>query len=175
MPFAALICAVVAHRRGFSVWRFALIGSAYSALLFVPWIYLMRQLISNRFASGLVSLNYEWVYTFWLGWILTYTICVSGFVYILSGFQGSPTHLTDQLYTWFSLYHFGAIGASVLAWVLSRRSFFSRICDSRDLYQISADNLHLIRYIMPFVYIFAGTITFSSIVVYLFLDNYSPS
>lgn len=43
-PFAALICARIARRRGLSVKRHAVHGAIYSAMLFLPWRHLTRQM-----------------------------------------------------------------------------------------------------------------------------------
>ena len=43
-PFAALICARIARQRGLSIKRPAVHGAIYSALLFLPWRHLTRQM-----------------------------------------------------------------------------------------------------------------------------------
>ena len=43
-PFAALICARIARRNGLSARRYAMYGAMYSALLFLPWRHLTRQM-----------------------------------------------------------------------------------------------------------------------------------
>ena len=43
-PFAALICARIARRNGLSARRYAIYGAMYSALLFLPWRHLLRQM-----------------------------------------------------------------------------------------------------------------------------------
>ena len=39
-PFGALACALIAWRRGLNPYRYAVAGAAYSALFFLPWVYL---------------------------------------------------------------------------------------------------------------------------------------
>ena len=47
-PFAAAITGYLAHRRGLSAGRFALVGAVYAAFLLVPWIQLVVGLLNQR-------------------------------------------------------------------------------------------------------------------------------
>ena len=54
-PFAALICARIAQRRGLNVKRPAVHGAIYSALLFLPWRHLTRQMRGEPINRGNIA------------------------------------------------------------------------------------------------------------------------
>ena len=66
MPFASLICARVAHRKGLSAGRYALAGAVYSLLLFWPWVYLVARMNDKRVPRFFIGLFYFFVYVAWL-------------------------------------------------------------------------------------------------------------
>ena len=46
-PFGALVCALIAWRRGINLYRCAVAGAAYSALFFLPWVYLAARMLGS--------------------------------------------------------------------------------------------------------------------------------
>ena len=63
-PFAALICARIARRRGLSAKRAAIHGAIYSALLFLPWRHLIRQMRGEPITRASVNGAYTFVYVY---------------------------------------------------------------------------------------------------------------
>ena len=65
-PFSAAICALLAHRRGLGAGRYALAGGIYSAVLFLPSVYLMARLAGRTPPALLVILVYLGLLALWL-------------------------------------------------------------------------------------------------------------
>ena len=61
-PFAALICARIARRRGLSAKRLAVHGAIYSALLFFPWRHLTRQMRGEPITRANIDSAYFFAY-----------------------------------------------------------------------------------------------------------------
>ena len=61
-PFAALACARIARRNGLSARRYAMRGARYSALLFLPWRHLTRQMRGKPVFPNSVKNTYVVVY-----------------------------------------------------------------------------------------------------------------
>lgn len=64
-PVGALVCAIMARRRGLSAWRFAGLGAGNMALLLLPWIYTVARLARRRPPHGLVAMAYIILYSAW--------------------------------------------------------------------------------------------------------------
>ena len=62
MPFAALICGIMARNRGLSVRRYAIAGALYSALFMLPWLYFWAKLSNRSIPGFLVVLGYLALY-----------------------------------------------------------------------------------------------------------------
>ena len=65
-PFGALICALIAGRRGLSRRRYAIAGAAHSALFFLPWVYLAARMLGWAIPKPLVVIFYVVLYAAWL-------------------------------------------------------------------------------------------------------------
>ena len=65
-PLGALICALIARRRGLSPRRYALAGAAFSALFFLPWVYLVARMLGWVIPKPLVVLSYAILYLMWI-------------------------------------------------------------------------------------------------------------
>lgn len=63
-PFAAFICARIAWQKGLSVSRYAIYGVIYSAILFLPWLHLMRQMRGKQITHGNVKDIYTSIFIF---------------------------------------------------------------------------------------------------------------
>ena len=57
-PFGALICALIAWRRGLS----PVAGAVYSALFFLPWVYLAARMLGRAVPKPLAVLPYVVLY-----------------------------------------------------------------------------------------------------------------
>ena len=65
-PFGALICALIAWRRGLNPYRYGVAGAAYSALFFLPWAYLAARMLGWAIPKPLIALPYVVLYASWL-------------------------------------------------------------------------------------------------------------
>ena len=65
-PFGALVCALIAWRRGLSPYRYAVAGAVCSALFFLPWVYLAARMLGWAVPKPLAALPYVVLYASWL-------------------------------------------------------------------------------------------------------------
>lgn len=65
-PFGALVCSLIAWRRGLSPYRYAVAGAVYSALFFLPWVYLAARMLGWVVPKPLAALPYVVLYAAWL-------------------------------------------------------------------------------------------------------------
>ena len=65
-PIGALICALLAWRKGLGARRCALAGAAYSALFFLPWVYLTARMFGKTIPKPPIILAYIALYLAWL-------------------------------------------------------------------------------------------------------------
>ena len=63
-PFAALICARIARRKGLSATRPAVHAAIYSAILFLPWRHLIRQMRGAPITRASVNGAYTFAYVY---------------------------------------------------------------------------------------------------------------
>lgn len=65
-PFAALMCAIISHRMGLSIWKYALAGAICSVLMLAPWIFLMQRMRNRRISyDEIVNPIYFGLFTTW--------------------------------------------------------------------------------------------------------------
>ena len=64
-PFGALACALIAWRRGLNPYRYGVAGAAYSALFFLPWVYLTVRMLGWAIPKPLMALPYVVLYGLW--------------------------------------------------------------------------------------------------------------
>ena len=64
-PFGALVCALIAWRRGLNPYRCGVAGAAYSALFFLPWVYLAVRMLGWTIPKPLMALPYVVLYGLW--------------------------------------------------------------------------------------------------------------
>ncbi len=78
-PAGALICGASAYFRGLNPIHHALAGLVYSALLFLPWIYLILRIFNVIVPRGLVTATYIVLYFSWFFgvFLLGLTIAIS--------------------------------------------------------------------------------------------------
>ncbi len=161
-----MICSIFAYNRKFSVWQFAFAGTVYSAFLFVPLIYLLRQMIDNDYESGIVSFNYKSLYDFWPLYILSYAVPMGFYIFLVSriGNNGSYSFF-DIAFNPYVIWFAGSIIISVLVWKLSRRIFCSGYIYS---HHSQSRELPPLRYLMPFVCLSASNLPHYSLLLYVF-------
>ena len=74
-PMAAVVCWMIARRKGLSTRRFAVMGGVFSVLLLFPWVYIVLRMVNLRVPQLLVILFYVTVYASWainLFWAFQY-------------------------------------------------------------------------------------------------------
>ena len=106
MPFASLICARIAHKKGLSGWRYALAGALYSLLLFWPWVYLVARMNDKRVPRFFIGLFYFFVYVAWLLGSIWLMIEVISYQHVLGIPEvqltyGAGTLVLISVVTWF--------------------------------------------------------------------------
>lgn len=68
-PFAVFICRRIAHARGLDVDSYGGAGAGYSALFFLPWIYLVVRMLDRNPPSVLIRASYVLLYVCWFALI----------------------------------------------------------------------------------------------------------
>ncbi len=135
-PFAALICARVAHAKGLDVWRYALVGAIYSVLFLGPWIYLVARMHNKTLPNSVIRGAY---------------VLLFGLVWPLSALSFIP--LAIALPQPFGVGSLLLLLLSVVTWFISKK----RLNSWHQLHSHMADeaNTYIVphhAYIMPFVY-----------------------
>ncbi|MXY47131.1 MAG: hypothetical protein F4Y44_09130 [Chloroflexi bacterium] len=64
-PIGALICNFIARKKGLDAGSYAWAGFGYSALFFLPWIYLVARLLNIRIPDVIFYLVYAFFYLSW--------------------------------------------------------------------------------------------------------------
>lgn len=153
-PFAALGCARIAHRRGLGVWRYALAGGAYSIMLLLPWLYLVRGMEGKPVPSDFIKWAYYAVYALWIA------LLISQGLFLFTPQEGGDwpplwddSPITDQDRLFWSLWWIlvAMIIASVTAFVVSLVTLRSRIAmAAKQPPDTQPDEIPHFVYIMPF-------------------------
>ena len=73
-PFAAFICNRIARTRGMDIGRYTGAGAGYSALFFLPWIYLVLRMYGRIIPVTVIGAGYVFLYILWFSWIGGYII-----------------------------------------------------------------------------------------------------
>ena len=68
-PIGGFICNRVARKRGLDADRYTMAGLGYSALFFLPWIYLVTRILDRRIPSVIIYLVYAFFYLSWFAMI----------------------------------------------------------------------------------------------------------
>ena len=61
-PVAAVVCSVVARKRGLKPWVYAIAGTTHSVLFLFPWVYLLLRMYDVRPHRAIVTLGYLVLY-----------------------------------------------------------------------------------------------------------------
>ena len=154
-PFAGVICAWIALRRGANAISSGLLGAIYSIALLLPWIYLVTRLLGRRMPRIVILGGYVAIYMYWSVLLST--------IYILSVVESpSSTDYVEQTIGRVLLFIFAPV-AVVSAWFpLHERS--SRLKASNFETQLSSGEYrHTPRdlvFIVPFLFAFLASITY---------------
>ena len=158
-PFGALICAILARKRGMNAWRYAAVGALYSVLFFWPWVYLVARMDDRTLHRGLIVLFYFGVYVLWL--------CVIG-VLVYIGIYNHPgwaqvANLSNP-WVWLSSGDLTAAGAGVVTWCVSLVRHIKRYkaIDSQESNDFRASTLPHFDCLAPVAYMtmwLVGTIS----------------
>lgn len=88
-PFAALICALTARRRELNRVRYAIAGAVYSALLFLPWLYLIRRMRGKEVSVKSIREGYFFAYALAARMIICNIILIT-VIYVTWGTELHP-------------------------------------------------------------------------------------
>ena len=161
-PVGALLCGIVAWKRGMSTARYALAGAFYSALFILPWIYFMLRLLDRKAPTDLVRLGYVVIYISWLFGPIALSFVL---FYVFSSPEVSSNNLflddSEERVTQITVLVGSAISllANVIFWMKSLR----------DIRQARInDKSHSRSYIMPFVY--PAVLMILSFLIFTILD-----
>ena len=119
-PVAGLIFALNTRNKGIGVWRRLFIGATYSALLLLPWVYLLRQVRGGRIRFQSIQLTYRRMYALWLCFIAS-----SPGPILALGFM----NVTGRMPIWFPI--FASVLTNSVIWMISTR-YSSRIPFDED-------------------------------------------
>ena len=155
-PFAALICWLRARSLGLPPRRYAAIGALYSALFFLPWLYLTLRMFGKTVADSVVVVGYIVLYLIWfLGPIgIAFLACVGLGIRILSSDPADPDPTAFDILLFCSLLAFlcaNLVAMGLSAWDLDRKHRLLAVAD-REKSDIFPDRL----YIMPFAHTLAA-------------------
>ncbi len=149
-PFAALICALIARARGLPVGYYAKIGALYSALLFLPWVYLVARMLDKTIPNILIRIGYVLLYVVWL--------FASIFITIMFAVLAHPglDHIGDMTNVdlWLSTLLYITVLFNAGAWFASIRALRRAHAHRQD----DRGVLPAREYIMPFAYALAWLI-----------------
>ena len=73
IPFAALICAIVAYTKGLNIALYAAAGALYWFLFLIPWVYLIMRMFNKTFPHTLGKACYVIFFIHWGGLVVGYT------------------------------------------------------------------------------------------------------
>ncbi len=72
MPFGALICSQTARVRSLPDDGYGATGAGYSALMLLPWVYLVVRMLGRRVPRPVIWAGYSYIYACWLALIAGY-------------------------------------------------------------------------------------------------------
>lgn len=126
-PFAAFWCARVARGKGLSARSYAVRGGVYSALFFLPWVYLTLRMAGKSGARAVATGSYWLLYAIWFVFVM-FAVGIDVF-YLPSGDQ--PEHYRQTLFGfdwgWINqLIDMSLLAMSVYLWVSSLRKLRRR-------------------------------------------------
>ena len=155
-PFAALVCYIIAHFKGYPKLRFTIAGAVYSVLFILPWFYLVTWMFGRRLPRILAGLCYLFVYVAWLAVLLFLEL------------EAANTEITSSslwdadLWSRIAINLLALISASTLIYSLWRIKR-QRAADALDVGVPRPDDLPNRAYIMPLVWLLFWLITFHAV------------
>ena len=140
-PFAALICARVAHTRGLESRKYAAAGAVYSLLFFWPWVYLIARMYGKSIPGAVIRGAY----------VLLYIVLwpASALSFIPMAFSPQPYGMVALLLMLLCCITLFVSKGRLTRW--HSRHSHSR----RDRLDMSDDVLPNREYVLPFVHVFA--------------------
>ena len=152
-PVAAVWCAWVASSRGFSVWRCALAGAVFSALLFLPWLYLVRRMLGKPLSANIVSVGIHVAFIIWIGFLISQgALLVSNMEGGWPPYRREFTPAPGEWFLWWTLLVTWVVSATCYVSSLRILSRRSRARVGYQQYDDTPDTSPLLTvYLMPFV------------------------
>ena len=122
-PIGAIVCGVSAHFRGLPPVRYTIAGLAYSAFLFLPWVYLILRIHKVPIPRFVVKIAYIIIYFLWFGvFLFGVTLAISTGASVFRGDfpADTPLELLAQLPSPFMTYlGIGAVVLQGVTWLIS--------------------------------------------------------
>ena len=150
-PVAGLIFALNTQNKGIGVGRRALVGATYSALLLLPWVYLLRQARGGRIRFQSIKLTYRRMYALWLCFIVS-----SPGPILALGFM----NVTGRMPIWFPI--LASIVTNAVVWKIST-GHLSRMPYSEDEKEEIGNSQRKVipehRYVAPFAHFSAAIVS----------------
>ena len=145
-PFTAIICGMLSYKRGLNVIFYSIIGMIYSALFFLPWLYVVRRIRSeDTFTDSEIKSLYWTLFISWTGYLI-FHIYVT--IMIFSD-AWSPEYLKTLALT-FTLLSFVAFAVSIIS------IYRKNTTESAESHVSDKSLIPHISYILPLVYLFIG-------------------
>ena len=169
MPMAALWCGIIARRQSLNTWWYAVKGASYSAMLFLPWVYLMLRMQSKSLPLILGVIAYALLYIAWfytcIFWLFLSVVgkIVGGFVNIdasqfgiLSGNEAIAISIT--------------LSVNALLWTTSLGRLLRRYWAGRQSNRALTDDVIDSAYTRPFRYFMLSLVM--TVVVYAVMIHF---
>ena len=155
-PFAALICWLRARSLGLDARRYAKAGALYSALFFLPWLYLTLRMFGKTVADWMVSAGYFVLYLIWLlGPIgVTFLVCAGSAFRVFSSDPADPDPTAFDMLLFCSLLALlcaNLVAMGLSAWDLERKHRRLAAADREK-----SDFFPHRLYVMPFAHTLAA-------------------
>ena len=163
-PFGALICALIARRRGLPVKYYAGMGAWYCALLLLPWIYLVLRMMGRAVSRGWISFGYFILYAVWfIG-----SVCLMALITMLS-FVNRLEPLVVGVFA--NCLLVTLLAANVYMWISSVRAMSGARMAPKDDQEADHRIIPDQFYLRPFLYAFiAFCVEFALIPLFRFLE-----
>lgn len=162
MPFGGITCALLARKRNLNVWKYGLVGTVYSAALFMPWIYLMRRLRIERQPSEEMVFDYDPLLIIWLIWIVANVVPLV----LLIPMGGHITFFKHDFLFWTVNGLILLYGA--LAWIVSWRNAAKwKVAERQDAGDRPVNDLPKAIHLLPFAYFSAHIVATALMIFFL--------
>ena len=160
-PIGAFICNRIAHSRGLPAVGYTEAGAGYSALMFLPWVYLVARMCNWRLPRSVILAGYVYVYTLWLALIIGYAAFIFTEVipysnYLRAGSGGLADGREGQITLWFA-------ATSINIFTLAHSVRALRRASARDRTRLGKEPREVLpggAYVHPFAWLIGWGLAF---------------